>query len=215
MLQIGAVFYPGFEMLDMFGPLEMFSMLGSEQVTINTIAEQAGPVVTAVAADIQAGPKVVADLTFADAPQMDLLLVPGGFGTLPELANENLMAFLRQQAAGAKIVASVCTGSALLAKAGVLDGHKATSNKQMFVLATQQSDQVEWVTEARWVVSGKFYTSSGVSAGTDMAVAIIQELYGDDVRQNVINGAEYTWNNDPSNDPFAGELNKLAGLLPA
>ena len=171
--------------------------------------------VTAVAADIQAGPKVVADLTFADAPQMDLLLVPGGFGTLPELANENLMAFLRQQAAGAKIVASVCTGSALLAKAGVLDGHKATSNKQMFVLATQQSDQVEWVTEARWVVSGKFYTSSGVSAGTDMAVAIIQELYGDDVRQNVINGAEYTWNNDPSNDPFAGELNKLAGLLPA
>ncbi|MEM7001274.1 MAG: DJ-1/PfpI family protein [Pseudomonadota bacterium] len=215
MLQIGAVFYPGFEMLDMFGPLEMFSMLGSEQVTINTIAEQAGPVVTAVAADIQAGPKVVADLTFADAPQMDLLLIPGGFGTLPELANENLMTFIRQQAAGAKIVASVCTGSALLAKAGVLDGHKATSNKQMFVLATQQSDQVEWVSEARWVVSGKFYTSSGVSAGTDMAVAIIQELYGDDVRQNVINGAEYTWNNDPSNDPFAGELNKLAGLLPA
>ena len=73
---------------------------------------------------------------------------------------------------------SVCSGSAILAKAGLLDGRRATSNKQFFDLARMQSAKVDWVTEARWVEDGPFATSSGVSAGTDMALAVIARLYG-------------------------------------
>ena len=204
--RVNAVLYQGFEMLDLFGPLEMFSMLGDE-VEIATVAEHAGPVASAKAAAIGAGPEVVAAKGFAQAEAADLVLVPGGFGTFPELENDVLLEFLRAQSENAQYVASVCTGSALLAKAGLLDGRKATSNKQFFILAEQQSDQVDWQTEARWVEDGKFYTSSGVSAGMDMAIAIIDQHFGPEVRQQVTEGVEYVWHDDPSSDPFVGSLN--------
>lgn len=212
-LHLGAVLYPGFEMLDVFGPLEMFSMLGPEVMQIHIIAEKQGPVAAAMAAEVGVGPKVVAEHGFDTGQELDLLLIPGGFGTLPELENETLMNFLRARAPRAKIVASVCTGSALLARAGLLDGHRATSNKQMFALATQQSEKVDWVEQARWVEDGKFYTSSGVSAGMDMSLAIIAGLAGDEVAETVSKATEYTWHRDAENDPFASELNRLAGVL--
>jgi putative intracellular protease/amidase len=101
-ITIGALMYTGFEMLDMFGPLEMFSLLGPERVELRMVAESTDPVATAVSDALSAGPRVAADCSFADAPQFDILLVPGGFGTLPQLENPQLLAFLRQQAAGAR-----------------------------------------------------------------------------------------------------------------
>lgn len=210
--RVNAVLYTGFEMLDLFGPLEMFSMLGDE-VELVTAAEHAGPVASAKAASVGAGPEVVAAVSFADAAHADLLLVPGGFGTFPELENERLLAFLRDQASTAQYVASVCTGSALLAKAGLLDGRKATSNKQFFALAERQSDKVAWQTEARWVEDGKFFTSSGVSAGMDMAIAIIDQHFGAEVRKQVTEGVEYVWHEDRSSDPFVGSLNSAARAM--
>ena len=212
-VNVCGVLYPGFEMLDYFGPMEMFSMLGPDQVNLHTVAQTTGPIASAVVADINAGPKVLADHAFNTLPQMDVILVPGGFGTIPALENQPLLDFLVRQAEEAQVIASVCTGSALLARAGLLDGRKATSNKQIFALATQQSDAVEWVESARWVRDGKFYTSSGVSAGTDMAVAIIEDLFGAEVRDRVLSGAEYTWHTDPDSDPFASELNVAARAL--
>ncbi|MEH6581469.1 MAG: DJ-1/PfpI family protein [Halioglobus sp.] len=211
-LTLGAILYPGFEMLDLFGPLEMFSMVPKEQLTIVMIAEQAGPVPAALGMDI-AGPKVIADYSFMDAPPLDLLLLPGGVGTIPELDNPRMLEFLAKRSKSAKITASVCSGSALLAKAGVLDGHRATSNKQLFALATNQSDKVTWVEAARWVDDGPVVTSSGVSAGTDMGVAIIQRLWGDDMAHRVAEFAEYTWHKDADKDPFVSELNKAAGAM--
>jgi transcriptional regulator GlxA family with amidase domain len=76
-------------------------------------------------------------------------------------------------------------------------------------MATQQSDQVEWVSEARWVEDGPFYTSSGVSAGMDMSLAVIASLYGKEKALDIANGAEYIWNQDPDDDPFHKYLNKL------
>ncbi len=211
--QLGALLYPGFEMLDYFGPLEMFSVVGSDAVQIHTVAEQAGPVAAAIGTEGAVGPRVVADHGFDDAPPFDMLLIPGGVGTLAELENEAMMEFLRERCASAELVASVCTGSALLAKAGVLDGHRATSNKQVFALATQQSDRVHWVEKARWVEDGKFFTSSGVSAGMDMALAIIDRLWGEDSAAKAAGEAEYVWNRDADDDPFAAELNSLARQL--
>ncbi len=211
-LTLGAILYPGFEMLDMFGPLEMFSMISPEQRTIHMIAEEATAVPAAMGMEIT-GPKVVADYGFDDAPPLDILLLPGVFGTLPELDNPRILDFLSERAKTAQITASVCSGSALLAKAGVLDGHRATSNKQLFALATTQSDKVEWVEEARWVDDGPVITSSGVSAGTDMSLAIIQRIWGEEMARTVAEFAEYTWHENADSDPFTSELNKASAIL--
>ena len=103
----------------------------------------------------------------------------------------------------------MCTGSALLAKAGVLDGRKATTNKAAYAWATSQGPNVAWLAQARWVEDGKFMTSSGVSAGTDMGLAIVARLFGAEKAEQVAVVAEYEWHNDPSWDPFA----KVHGLV--
>jgi transcriptional regulator GlxA family with amidase domain len=212
---VGVLLYPNFELLDVFGPLEMFATLGAARVKIHMIAERAGPVASAMAGDGPLGPCVVAEHGFADAPPLDLLLVPGGFGTIPALANETLLSFLRARAKTTATIASVCTGSALLAKAGLLDGRRATSNKQFFALASSQSNKVEWVESARWVDTGAIVTSSGVSAGMDMALAIIARLFGAGAAEQVAAATEYTWHRDADVDPFADQLNALAGMLSA
>ena len=198
---LGAVLYPQFELLDLYGPLEMLGSLG-QHLRIVTVAERAGPVASAQ------GPSTVAEHGFAGAPRLDLVLVPGGVGTLPQLANAALLEFLRMRAAEAELMLSVCTGSALLAKAGLLDGRRATSNKQFFDLARQQGPETEWIPEARWVQDGKFITASGVSAGIDMALGVIATLYGRGVAEQIATLTEYEWQSDPARDPFAKFLNQ-------
>ena len=200
-MRLGAIFYNDFELLDVYGPLEMFGALGDE-IEIVTIAERAGPVSSS------AGPKTIADYGFNDAPELDLILLPGGIGTIPELANEAMLTFLKARAPKSQITMSVCTGSALLAKAGLLNGLAATSNKLFFDLARSQSDQVDWREAARWVDAGRYVTSSGVSAGTDMALAVIQRLFGSEAAQNVVNYTEYQWHQDAAADPFESLLNQ-------
>ncbi len=206
---LGAILYPAFELLDLYGPLEMFGTLDTEQMEIVTIAQQKGPVASATV-NRPSGPATVADYSFEDAPPLDILLLPGGIGTIPELENEAMLNFLRERAPKAQITASVCSGSAILARAGLLDGRRATSNKQFFSLATSQSDKVDWVERARWVDDGEFVTSSGVSAGTDMALAIIQRLFGEETANLIADATEYTWHRDADEDPFADQLNSLA-----
>lgn len=205
---LGAVFYDKFELLDVYGPLEMFGSLGPE-LRIVTVAEKAGPV-----ASFQ-GPKTVAEHGFADCPPLDLVLLPGGFGTIPELENPAMLAFLRERARTAEVTMSVCSGSAILARAGLLDGRRATSNKQFFDLARAQRDAVQWVEEARWVEDGPFVTSSGVSAGTDMALGVIARLYGRETAEKIANYTEYEWNSDPTRDPFHRFLNQADPALVA
>ncbi len=199
---LGAVLYDQFELLDLYGPLEMFGSLGPERIQIVTVAETVGPVASTQ------GPKTLAEFDFGTCPDLDLVLLPGGIGTIPALANEPLHDFLRRQSALAERTMSVCSGSAILAKAGLLDGRRATSNKVFFSLATGQSDQVDWVEAARWVQDAPFVTSSGVSAGTDMALAVIEELYGAPFADYVTEMTEYTRHHDADQDPFAGSLNR-------
>jgi putative intracellular protease/amidase len=201
---LGAILYERFELLDYYGPLEMFGSVGSE-LRIVTVAEKTGPV-----ASVQ-GPKTVAEYEFANCPKLDLILLPGGFGTAEQLGNAALHAFLRDRATAAEVTMSVCSGSAILAKAGLLDGRRATSNKQWFDLARMQSANVDWVTEARWVEDGPFATSSGVSAGTDMALAVIARLYGKTKADEIAEATEYEWHSDATRDPFVKFLNKAMG----
>lgn len=199
-LTLGAIFYEGFELLDVYGPLEMFGNVGPE-LRIVTVAQKAGEVVSTQ------GPKTVAQYGFKDCPQLDLILLPGGVGTLAELKNEAMLEFLRQRSATARITMSVCSGSAILAKAGLLDGRRATCNKQFFRLLTSESEKVTWVEQARWVEDRNLVTSSGVSAGIDMALAVIARLYGKERAETIAALTEYEWHRDPAWDPFVKYLN--------
>ena len=201
-LTLGAILYDDFELLDFYGPLEMFGNLKPE-IEIITIAENSGPVPSFQ------GPQSVAEFDYQNCPQLDLILLPGGFGTIQELGNPAILSFLKQRVPTAKVTMSVCSGSWILAKAGLLDGRRATSNKVYFKMATQQSDQVQWVAEARWVEDGPVFTASGVSAGIDMALAVIASLYGEDKAVEIANYTEYVWNKNPDEDPFNQYLNLL------
>lgn len=195
-LKIVAVIFPGFELLDIYGPLEMFGML-QDRIAITMAAEKAGEIKSSQ------GPKAVADIALADAKGFDILLVPGGRGIRTEIHNAAFLDALRARAGEARFVAGVCTGGALLARAGVLDGRRATSNKQAFDWVSAQGPGVTWVREARWVEDGRFFTSSGVSAGMDMALGLIAHLFDRETSRQAARRAEYVWNEDKSLDPFA------------
>ena len=149
------------------------------------------------------GPKTVADYGYADSPRLDYLLVPGGIGAVPLVNDTATLNWLRDQATKTKIVMSVCNGASLLAAAGILDGRPATTNKMAFKDSTAPGPKVNWVKQARWVDDGNVVSSSGVSAGMDMTLAVISRLYGQPLSDWLEQITEYDAHRDPSWDPFA------------
>ncbi|MHC0054480.1 DJ-1/PfpI family protein [Actibacterium sp. D379-3] len=196
MRRIGALIFPRFELLDLFGPLQMFGLL-AKSYSLHLVAETAGAVPSGQ------GPCAWAEQALGDGAGFDILLVPGGTGTRREVENPVLLDWLRDAAAQAEFVLSVCTGSALLARAGLLDGRCATTNKRAFAWVRSQGPGVTWQTRARWVEDGRFFTSSGVSAGIDMSLAAIARMHGADRAREVAGWAEYRWSEDADDDPFA------------
>ncbi|HTC69739.1 MAG TPA: DJ-1/PfpI family protein [Acidothermaceae bacterium] len=196
--QLSVVLFDGFELLDACGPLEMFGVL-TDRFSIDLVGPHTGPVKSAN------GPEMLADYSYDKAPAPDIVLVPGGIGTRRLVDDPKFLAWLSEWATPARYVASVCTGSGLLAAAGLLDGFRATSNKRAFEWARSQSENVEWVAEARWVEDGNRWTSSGVAAGMDMALALIAHLCGEEVATTLADRVEYDWHREPAWDPFAAK----------
>lgn len=194
--QVGAVVFDGFELLDLYGPLQMFGMLHGH-FSIELLAENPGNVRSSQ------GPRAVASTALANTRGIDLLLIPGGAGTRWQACNPGFLSALREQAERAETVLTVCTGSGLLARTGLLDGRRATSNKRAFGWAREQGANVSWVPQARWVEDGKYFTASGVSAGIDGALAVIERLCGPELARDVALWAEYDRHVDASWDPFA------------
>jgi len=179
----------------------MFALLeGGARIAV--VAEKTGPIRSS------AGPSGMAETTLAGSGGFDVLLIPGGIGTRKEIANPQFLAELKRLAEASRMVATVCTGSLLLARTGLLDGRKATSNKRAFQQVKTYAPKVEWIAKARWVEDGKYFTSSGISAGMDMALALIARLCGRETSLRIASRAEYDWHEDSSWDPFAA----LAGL---
>jgi putative intracellular protease/amidase len=193
---IGVVLFEEFELLDVFGPLEMLGLL-PEHFELCLVAEK-GDIVSSAQ-----GPKSIIDYRFDNSPSFDILLLPGGRGTRREVDNTVLLDWLRKQAQTAEYICSVCTGSALLARAGLLDGQRATTNKAAFEWVASQGERVDWQKQARWVEDGRYFTSSGVSAGMDMSLALIAKILDPQTAQQVATWAEYEWHQDPAWDPFA------------
>lgn len=202
MKTIAALVFPGFETLDYFGPIEMLGGFGSETQII-TVAQTRDPVPSVH------GQRIMIDKTIAEKNDYDLLFIPGGDSALEAAKEPELMQWIIEASANAERVMAVCTGTVLLGMTGVLDGRKATTNKRDFTATVPLAPKVEWVKEARWVEDGKFFTSSGVSAGMDMALAVMADLFGMEMADALALGTEYEWHKDASRDPFA----KLAGLV--
>ncbi|NSX54575.1 DJ-1/PfpI family protein [Sulfitobacter sp. 1151] len=202
MRTIAALVFPGFELLDLFGPMEMFGLLDKE-FDLKLVAESMTPVAS------NQRLKVKPDITTDANIQYDILFVPGGAGVRREVNNKALIEWIVQTSNTAEFTLSVCTGSALLAKSGVLDGHRATTNKAAFSWVVEQGPKVEWIRQARWVEDGPFITSSGVSAGMDMTLGALALMHGIEIAEKVAMWCEYTWHRDKENDPFA----KLHGLV--
>lgn len=169
---------------------------------IVTIAEAVGPV-----RSVQ-GPPTVAQYDFTTCPPLDVLVIPGGAGTREGIANPSLLDFIRKISTDThpplRHLLSVCTGAALLAAAGVLDGRKATTNKLAFswVQSTGGRD-ISWQKTARFVVHGNITTAAGVSAGIDAALHLVMKDFGMEEAEAVARRAEYSGSFvDGLDDPF-------------
>jgi transcriptional regulator GlxA family with amidase domain len=196
MRKVGALIFPGFELLDLFGPLEMLGLL-KDDFELKLVAERLGPVAS------NQGIAANTDITIDEDVKFDVIVVPGGAGTRREVENNAVLDWIAQASETSEYSLSICTGSALFARAGVLDGKRATTNKAAFPWVVEQGPKVEWVKQARWVECGKFITSSGVSAGMDMTLGAIALMHGTETAEKVAKWSEYTWHRDKDDDPFA------------
>lgn len=170
-------------------------------ITLSVIAATLDPVSTLHKSAHSVGQTVVPTHTFTDAPPLDVLFIPGGWGgfeTTPELRQ-----WVRDTVPKLGTLITVCNGAALAAQAGVLDGKTATTNKMLWAECVAYGPKVNWVAKARWVRDGNVWTSSGVSAGIDVALAWIEAEYGEELATTLANEIEFTRAASSSEDPFA------------
>ncbi|MBW5249169.1 DJ-1/PfpI family protein [Streptomyces poriferorum] len=199
-MQIAIVLFDRFTALDAVGPYEMLSRApGAETVFV---AESAG----AVRNDSGGSLALVADRTLDDVPAPDLVIVPGGPGQSAQMDNETLLGWLRRVDATSTWTTSVCTGSLLLAAAGLLTGRRATSH--WLALDTLKTYGAE-PTGERVVTDGKYVTAAGVSAGIDMGLTLLGRIAGDEHAQAVQLLAEY----DPQPPYDAGSPEKAPAAM--
>ena len=194
-MTVAILLFNNFETLDVFGPAEIFGIL-KEDYQVSFYSQSGGLVSNAHGVTI-----LTKELTEIQNG-VDVLLIPGGYGTRPEVNNALLIDLIREISNASKYVLTVCTGTALLARTGLLDGKKATSNKRAFDWVMTQGPEVHWIRKARWVVDGKYYTSSGVSAGMDMTLGFLQDIHGEAYALEVASKIEYTWHRDKDEDSF-------------
>ncbi len=164
-LQIGLVLFPRVTQLDFTGPLQVFSSVPG--ATVHLIWKRIEPVAS------DSVMTLTPTITFADCPQLDVICVPGGFGTDDMVNDEEMLDFLRSQAKGAKYVTSVCTGSLVLGAAGLLRGYRATTHwSAMENLAPFGATP----TKTRVCVDRNRVTGGGVTAGIDFALTLVSLL---------------------------------------
>ena len=194
-MNVGVLLFDDFETLDVFGPVEILGRL-KEFYVINFYSLPGGQIKNSHGVSIST--EALEEINDG----VDILLIPGGHGTRKETDNILLIDKIRTISVLSKFVLTVCTGSALLAKTGLLDGRKATSNKKAFDWVITNGKNVNWLRKSRWTVDDKYYTSSGVSAGMDMTLGFLSDLHGKEFARQVAFQIEYNWTEDEDNDNF-------------
>ena len=188
---VAIVLFDEVEVLDFAGPFEVFSVAGTRggepTLRVYTVAE------TVRVIRARGGLQVMPEFSLADCPPPDIVVVPGGFGTRREMHNPALLNWLREQAARAELMTSVCTGSLVLGSAGLLDGLTATTHHEEYDLLEKISPAITVVRGVRYVDNGAVITSAGVQAGMDMALHVVARLLGEDVARATAGNIEYAW----------------------
>ncbi|KAL0565381.1 hypothetical protein V5O48_016641 [Marasmius crinis-equi] len=213
-MNYGVLLYPAFQALDVFGPLDALNILSLKQtMNLSIIGPTLDPISTKPRnpslnpKNSNFGESILPTHSITNPPpNLDVLVVPGGYGVRDDDITP-IIDFIRTTYPSLKYLITVCTGSWLAAKAGVLDGKKATSNKASWAGTKVWGPNVHWVPHARWVVDGNIWTSSGVAAGIDVTLAFIREVYGEEVGKDVGRVMEYDPHTDASWDPFAEVYN--------
>lgn len=195
MKDFNIVLFDDFETLDVFGPAEIIGRM-SETYNLDYFSLHGGKIKNNHNVIVSTKP-------FLEMNTDGILLVPGGIGTRTLVNDFEFIQKISSFAQNSEFVLTICTGSALIAKTGLLDGRFATSNKMAFDWVKSINSDVNWIRNARWVVDGNIYTSSGVSAGMDMTLGFISDVNGQNIAEKVAYEIEYIWNSDKNFDPFA------------
>jgi transcriptional regulator GlxA family with amidase domain len=195
---VGILIFDDVEVLDFAGPFEVFSRTRTVGGADSRRTDDSAPFETFTVARTRGavtaigGLKVLAHYSWADAPPIDVLVVPGGFGTRALLHDEATLSWIRETAGRARQVTSVCTGALLLAKAGLLQNRRATTHwAGLDLLAT--IDPTIHVQREKRVVHDGIFTSAGVSAGIDMSFAVVEQVCGRAVALETAHYIEYPW----------------------
>lgn len=192
----GILLFPDVEILDYCGPFEVLSSVRlhperrreePSPFEVVLVAEQAAPVTTT------GGMQVIPDFTFESCPDLNILIVPGGYGTRTEMRNAKLVDWVHDQAARVTTLASVCTGALVLGSAGALDGLRATTHWQALDLLASTFPAVTVDRTKHFTQQGNVFTSAGVSAGIDMALKLVESYCGEDVARATARYIEYPY----------------------
>jgi transcriptional regulator GlxA family with amidase domain len=200
-LTVGILIFDQVEVLDVAGPFEVFSVtrLNEEQYRqqesssspfkVLLVSEKLGPILAI------GGLRFTPDVTIDNCPEeLDLLIVPGGFGTRKEVKNVNLLNWIANRVSNTRLIASVCTGSSLLGKAGLLDdGHEATTHWRAFDFLRQTAPNAHIREDVRFTLVEPIFTSAGISAGIDMALRIVSYFFGIKIGEATARHMEYPY----------------------
>jgi transcriptional regulator GlxA family with amidase domain len=194
--RVGILVFPNVEVLDFCGPFEVFSVTRLNEdarreepspFEVLLVAETAEPV------KATGGLRVIPDVTTAACPPLDVLVVPGGWGTRTEIDNAALVAWIAERGKKVETLTSVCTGSMLLGKARLLDGRHATTHWRSLSRMREAFPTVTVEEKLHVVEDGNVLTSAGISAGIDMALRVVARYHGEDVARNTARNMEYRY----------------------
>jgi transcriptional regulator GlxA family with amidase domain len=191
---VGIVLFQDIEVLDFCGPFEVFAATRlneprrreeSSPFEVLLVAEKPGPITTS------GGMTVIPHCTFENCPHLDILVVPGGWGTRKELHNPVMLAWLRARAPEVELLTAVCTGSLLLGFAGLLHGLQATTHWRSLDWMRDSFPSVTVEYQKHVVEDGRVITSAGISAGIDMALKVVARCCGEDIARATAKHMEY------------------------
>jgi transcriptional regulator GlxA family with amidase domain len=192
--QVGILVFENVEVLDFCGPFEVFSATRLNEdkrreelspFNVFLVAETRQPVVTT------GGMKVLPDYELDDCPALDILVVPGGWGTRKEMSNKRLLGWIAARAAQVETLTSVCTGSLLLGKAGLLEGKRATTHWRSLDWMQELFPGTKLERQVHFVEDGNLLTSAGISAGIDMALRVVARYFGEPIARVTSRQMEY------------------------
>jgi transcriptional regulator GlxA family with amidase domain len=194
--RVGILVFPDVEVLDFCGPFEVFSVTRLDDARRREEPSPFEVSLVAETADVvkaTGGLRVVPDHTLATCPPLDILVVPGGWGTRAEIKNRRVLDWITERARQVETLTSVCTGSMLLGQAGLLDGRRATTHWRSLDWMRTSFPTVTVEEKLHVVEDGNVITSAGISAGIDMALRVVERYHGHDIALATARNMEYAW----------------------